>query len=439
MSGVKVILKTVIWAVLSVLVTEHVAVAQVDTLARIADSLHRSYCFDDALAVYDLILEMAEDSTVSVDSATLAAISRKLVLSENGSNMSQFVRKPKMVSRRMSSVDDFYLYYPLENHSWRRLPNQLDSVCTDTYVRALYAPDWNDIHYFSAVDENGFRSIFVTELHDTLWTQPKKVEDISTPISNEICPMLSPDGKTLYFASDGFYGMGGYDIYYSSWNEDEGRWSMPQNMGMPFSSPADDFLFIDSEDERHSLFASTRDCPADSVWIYVLEYDRYPLHSAVTDPDELKQLSMMAPHDKKTEETSVKPENEQPKDDVTSVYMTQMDKVRELKDSIEVISSRLDDLRQDLAFSNDAGERFSLSEDIMELERDIPGLQMKLEEAKVELQKIEYEFLKKGIFINRNSAEEQSVVEEQAQEYVFKKLSHGEDLHLNMYEPENDI
>ena len=403
--------------------------AQVDSLLRVAEAHHKAYRFDDAIEAYDMALDFAEDTTALVDSALLSSINETLLLSENGSNMSKFVRKPKVVAKKMFSLDDFYLYYPVENKSWRSLPNPLDSVDTHPFARALYAPDWNDVHYYSAADENGVRSIFRTELQDTVWTVPSRVEELSTSTANEIFPMLSPDGKVMYFASDGLYGIGGYDIYRSEWNEDEGKWSMPQNMGMPFSSPEDDFLYVDSEDEKYSLFASTRGCPEDSVWIYSIEYEKYPLHSPVDDPAELQELSLMNP---KVKSSTAKGESS-PKDDLTGAYMAQMDGVRVLKDSMTVVSNELDNLRTELAFSNDEAERFELSAEILELEKKIPALQKKLEIAKIELQKTESEFLKKGIFINA-SAEE--VAEEEVVTYEFAKQSLGGPLEMNIAVPE---
>lgn len=407
----------------------HGASAQVDSLLRVAETHHKSYRFDDAIEAYDLALDVAEDTTFLIDSALLSSIHERLLLSENGSNMSRFVRKPKVVAKKMFSLDDFYLYYPVENKSWRSLPNSLDSDDTHAFARALYAPDWNDVHYYSAKDENGVRSIFRTELQDTVWTVPARVEELSTLTSNEIFPMLSPDGKVMYFASDGMYGLGGYDIYRSEWNEEEEKWSMPQNMGMPFSSPEDDFLFVDSEDEKYSVFASTRGCPKDSIWLYSIEYEKYPLHSPVEDPAELAELSLMNPPVK----SGLAERESSPKDDLTGAYMAQMDGVRVLKDSMTVVSAELDHLRTELAFSNDEAERFELSAEILELEKKIPALQKELEIAKMELQKTESEFLKKGIFFNPSETEE---VEEEQASYEFIKQSVGSPLELNIAVPE---
>lgn len=415
-------------------VSGHCADAQVDSLVRAGDSLHRIYRFDDAVDAFEMALEQCQDSTMTIDSLLLDSISGKILLSENGINMAEFVRKPKVLGRGRFSLDDFVLYYPLEDKSWRKLPNKLDSDTSDPLVRSLYAPDWNDVHYYSAKDENGVRSIFRTELQDTLWTVPARVEELSSDVANEIYPMLSPDGKTLYFASDGLYGLGGYDIYYSTWDEAEGCWSMPQNMGMPFSSPADDFLFIDSEDERYSLFASNRACPKDSIDVYAIEYERYPVHVPVDDPDQLMELSSLEPL--RIKQDAGKKEKVQ-EDDLTLLYMAQMDCVRALKDSISVLSAQLDELRTDLAFSNDEAERYELSAVIIEMEQRVPVLQRELETAKAELNKIEYEFLKKGIFINnRKDPEEEGGADEDIEEYKFVRHSYGDSLKLNIEVPQ---
>lgn len=405
------------------------AFAQVDSLIHVGETHHKAYRFAEAIDTYDLALDIVEDTTGVVDSSLLSLISEKMMLSENGSNMSKFVRKPKVIGRKRLSLDNFHLYYPVKNKGWRPLPNSLDNDDSDTLVHALYAPDWNNVHYYSAKDENGFRNIYVTRLQDTLWSVPCKVEELSTPASNEIFPMLSPDKKTLYFASDGLYGLGGYDIYRSEWNEEDSKWSMPQNMGMPFSSPGDDFLYVDSDDEKYTLFASTRDCPKDSVWLYAIEYERHPLHSPVLKPEDLKELSLMNIKERKASEN----QNSQT-DELKTAYLSQMKDVVSLKDSISNVSKDLDKLRTDLVFSHDADERFDISAKILELEKKIPIFQKKLEFARAELHKTESEFLKRGVFMT--PAHDNQPVKDEYKEYEFVKLSQGLPLTINISEPE---
>ena len=415
------------------LLPSHSAGAQVDSLLHAGDSLYRAYRFDDAVEAYDAALEMAGDSTATYDSLLVESISGRLLLAENGSNMAKFVRTPQVIDRQLFSLKDFQLFYPLEDKSWRRLPNQLDPDFSNPFVQSLYAPDWNDRLYYSAAGENGTRDILMTELQDTLWSLPATVAEVSSPKSNEIYPMLSPDGKTMYFSSDGLYGLGGYDLYFSTWDEEGKCWSMPQNMGIPFSSPDDDFLFVDTEDEKYSLFASTRDCPADSVWVYVLEYERTPLHVSIDDPQELYTLSRLN-LDMGGKEA---PKEEAKPDDLTASYMAQMDGVRELKDSIASVTAHLDELRTELAFSHDEEERYELSSTIIEIEKVIPALQKELEAAQAELQKMEYEFLRKGVFITADFSDKKDSSEiSETVEYDFVRRSYGNVLHLDFMVPE---
>lgn len=155
-------------------------------------------------------------------------------------------------------------------------------------MRATFVPEGSEQIYWSAKDHEGIRNIYRTEHQDSLWSVPELINEQVTSSSDEIYPMLSPDGKQLFFASRGLYGMGGYDLYVSDWDENLKDWGIPVNMGFPYSSPYDDFLFINTADGKYSMFASNRACQADSVDIYVLEFDSMPVRKAIDSPEELE-------------------------------------------------------------------------------------------------------------------------------------------------------
>ena len=424
--------KTLLYILISALFavsTGHPVTAQTDSLVLSGDALRKAYRFEESLDVY----EQALDSALAVGNEALADLVRdRTVLSENGRNMSRFVQKPTVIAKRLFSLDEFFLYYPLEDRSWRALPNPLDSSSTDGLVRALFAPDWNDVIYFSTEGDEGVRNLYVTEQQDTVWSVPVLLEKQSTTDSNEIYPMLSPDGKTLYFSSKGFYGAGGYDLYKSVLDEATQTWSVPQNMGFPYSSPADDFLYVESEDGEYAVFASNRECPADSVWVYVLQYEDYPVHSAVTDPDELLELSRLDPpvSEAKKDKADI------PHSALTLSYMEKMSEVRSLRDSLQATNAALEALRTDFAFSNDAEERMRLTQQILGLETGIPSLLKALEGANSELRDIEMEFRREGVFISTEMAEEEDDSEPELPEYDFRKMSMGDPLDIDVLEPE---
>jgi len=415
-------------AVLSVLP----ASAQVDGLLRRADSLHVSYDFDGAREIY---MEVLDSLDVEADSLLLKSVQQKLVQVENGRNMSRFVQKPKVAGKRKFSLEEFFLYYPLEDRSWRQLPNVLDKNGPDDVVKALYAPDWDEMIYFSAASESGSRDILMTEQLDTVWSAPAVDSVLSTTSADEIYPMLSPDRRTVFFASRGLYGVGGYDLYKSVWDPDTRRWSVPQNMGFPYSSPADDFLYAESEDGEYAVFASNRECASrDSVYVYVLHYETNPVHTPMTSPEELRQLSILdlPVREKKEDVVPDIPDNE-----LTLKYMTKMDEVKMLRDSVSSNSSTLEALRNEYVFSNDPGERVRLTNEILSLEMAIPGLQRSLDKANNELRDIEMEFLKEGIFLNMDMAGGDDEDEgPEIPEYEFRRRSMGDSLAINVLVPE---
>ena len=74
---------------------------------------------------------------------------------------------------------------------------------------------------------------------------------------NEKSPFIHPDGKTLYFSSDGWMGLGGYDIFYSRLKNDS-TWSKPLNLGYPINSPEDEVGFFVSTNGAKGFFASNK-------------------------------------------------------------------------------------------------------------------------------------------------------------------------------------
>ena len=395
---------------------------------------HDEYDFEKALDAYEQALEILEQGN---DSLKILSLRDKILLSENGRNMSGFVYSPYVVAKHKFSLDDFFLYYPLQDRSWRAVPNQLDSTAS-RFSKAVFAPD--DAHkiYFSSEDEDGIRNIYVTEYQDTVWTRPALLNEHLVSPSDEIYPMVSSDGRTLYFASKGLYGVGGYDIYMSEWSDEDNDWTVPVNMGFPYSSPADDFMLVNTEDDMYTIFASNRECRDDSVWVYVLEYDNMPVRKAVSDPLQLLELAALSP----SSGSSVPEEKEVSADIPESVdtrkYMAKMVEVRALRDSLSSYSTLLENERNAFALSNDYAERTKLTDIILRREARIPQLQDSLDRAVSQLQKIEMEFLFSGVVIDPDKmmAEADREVVGDATAYTFTEMNMGGPLELNMMEPE---
>ena len=350
-----------------------------EILAR-ADSLHRACRFEDAIGLY---LSLGEEG--------------KAAASQNALNMMDFCAVPHVVARQRFSRKDFFLYYPLEPHAWYASPHPLDSL----QGYPLYYPKGADVLYFSAPDRSGSRSLFVTENLDSLWRAPRPVEEGLLSTGSEIFPMLSPDGKTLYFASDGLFGMGGYDLYSSAWDDENGTWGEPVNMGFPFSSPADDFLLMDTADGKYTLFASNRECSRDSVCIYVLDYGSSRQRKPVRSSEDLQRIVSLRPSADPTRiDNGSAVQSGTVGNANTRLYIRKMEEARVLLDSISVTRNpaRLDSLRA------------------------------LLEEVNLELRLVEQTFLQSGVV---TSAEDREVVGADLG-YTFAKNTMGGRLRMKV-------
>ena len=114
--------------------------------------------------------------------------------------------------------------------------------------------------YFVSNRPGGFggMDIWVTHLApNNEWTVPRNLGDkINTPFFEET-PFIHPDGKTLYFTSNGHVGMGEKDIYFSRLDS-VGNWSEPKNLGYPINTWNDEQgLFVAASGEN-AYFSSDR-------------------------------------------------------------------------------------------------------------------------------------------------------------------------------------
>lgn len=107
----------------------------------------------------------------------------------------------------------------------------------------------------------GNTDIYISVKNDSGWGEPINIgSTINTPFS-ERSPFLHPDGKTLYFSSDGHYGLGSLDVFKSvrlsdtGWND----WSEPVNLGKEVNTSGYDVAYKITTDGKYAYFSSDRE------------------------------------------------------------------------------------------------------------------------------------------------------------------------------------
>jgi hypothetical protein len=183
----------------------------------------------------------------------------------------------------------------------KRIPNK--SLGTDG---ATFSPDGKTFIFSFGLDYYGNLDIYITKQNEKgEWSDPK-ILPISTEF-NDRCPFLAADGKTLYFASNGYTGFGKLDIFKTTINED-GTCGEVVNIGEPFNTKDEDFGFLITASGNDIYFVRNSDIyqmniknaeteirPAHTVILSGIVRDsetKRPLESIViiTDPKTKKEI-----------------------------------------------------------------------------------------------------------------------------------------------------
>lgn len=91
------------------------------------------------------------------------------------------------------------------------------------------------------------------------WTRP---ENLGAPVNtsfDEISPFIHANGQSLYFASNGHTGMGGYDLFVAEQLEEEdilaATWEQPRNLGYPINTHEDQVSLFVTADGREGYYS----------------------------------------------------------------------------------------------------------------------------------------------------------------------------------------
>ena len=90
-------------------------------------------------------------------------------------------------------------------------------------------------------------NIWMSRWDGKTWSRAKMLPVEINGSGDEFSPFLHADGKTLYFASNSHVGMGGLDLFKTTWAQD-GTWSVPENLGYPINDHRDNFGLVVSPD-----------------------------------------------------------------------------------------------------------------------------------------------------------------------------------------------
>lgn len=112
--------------------------------------------------------------------------------------------------------------------------------------------------YFSSKRRGGLggTDIWYSELQDNgTWSVAQNLGPVINTEDDDVSPFLHWDGQTLYFSSAGHVGFGGRDFYVAR-RQINGEWGDVKNLGYPINTPADEFSLVVSPDGKTGYYAT---------------------------------------------------------------------------------------------------------------------------------------------------------------------------------------
>ncbi len=366
-----------------------------------AERLRRSYRFNEAIELYKEILVDSPDSLYN------HKINSLITKSENGLNMLQYASHPVVTGITSVPVSNFVLYYPgFKDSSWVMIPQKLagsvDSLALNLPNSILIRGGEKTILY-SSLNRAGNMDIYkIRQVDGNVWSIPEPLNNLVNSSGNELFPFLSPDTKQLFFSSTGHYGIGGFDLYVSYWDETTNDWGLPQNMGFPYSSVDDDILLIHSEDGLNTYVCSNRNSHSkDSIDIYRFDFESTPVKRALTSIDEVLEIAALKVR-KSTESAQDSAKKEVMTSPQTDEYKRMIVEVRQIQNEIDSTTREISASRMLYNTVSGAEERTKLEKRISEGELSLLDMQSRLRVANQVVQQREMEFLSKGTIMPRN-------------------------------------
>ncbi|MCX7862287.1 MAG: carboxypeptidase regulatory-like domain-containing protein [Bacteroidales bacterium] len=171
------------------------------------------------------------------------------------------------------------IYYSVKNPTgeWSEPKPILNKLINSSYFEssACITADGNTMFFVSEREKEGFGhgDIYMVKKEGTSWGVPVNLgPTINTPY-DEIGVYIHPDGKTLFFSSNGHKTMGGHDIFMSYY--ENGKWSEPINLGYPINTTREEIHFVLSTDKRTAYISSNRQGSIGEYDIFKVDMSNY--------------------------------------------------------------------------------------------------------------------------------------------------------------------
>ena len=220
-----------------------------------------AYRFEESVSAYQNYI-----TTLKTDDSKVNVYRERIKKAENGARLMGRIEDIAIIDSTVVNKDNFLRFYKFNRELGALSQDQimLNGNKTD---KIKYLTQRGDRVYYSD-SIKGSMNLFTSYKLLDAWSPPTSISDVINTTANENYPFLLADGVTIYFASDGDNSIGGYDLFITRYNPSTDTYLAPENIGMPFNSPFNDYMMVIDEQRKMGWFATDRYQPQGKVAIY---------------------------------------------------------------------------------------------------------------------------------------------------------------------------
>ena len=184
-------------------------------------------------------------------------------------NMREMTQQIIIVDSIVTDKNQFLPHLRVSHESGKVMsPRQFLNKSQDDST-SVFVNEMGNKAYFSLPDDSLRQQLSTIDKLGGEWSRPMALQGISDGINEAAYPFMLTDGITFYFAGKGEESIGGYDIFFTRYDSHTSRFLKPENLGMPFNSEANDYMYAIDEYNRIGYFVSDRHQPEGKVCIYI--------------------------------------------------------------------------------------------------------------------------------------------------------------------------
>ena len=225
---------------------------------------YQTYRFEEAEEMFDSYITLLAKKKKDTE-----AFESRMDLAKKAGRMLDKVENIQIIDSTVVDKADFLSAYTLSEESGK-LMNFHDFFETDnTAPSAVYMNQKGDKIYYAHAVEGNTNALFTQSKLMDKWGDEKKLAMNEDNQTDDGFPFVMSDGVTIYYASKGENTLGGYDLFVTRYNIESDTYLSPEQLGMPFNSPANDYMMVIDESKQLGWFVSDRFQPEGKACVYL--------------------------------------------------------------------------------------------------------------------------------------------------------------------------